>query len=178
MDLPVTVNVSPVQLGQPDFVSTVQHALYETGLNPRLLKLEVTESMLMRDFERASETLQHLRALGIEIWIDDFGTGYSCFSYLHKLPVDAIKIAAEFVQDIGKHRGVLPLLRGIVALGHNLGLRTIAEGMETEEQLEGVRSTGCDQAQGFLLGRPRPAEKIDWEALAVFEACGLSGALA
>ena len=178
MDLPVTVNVSPVQLGQPDFVSTVQHALYETGLNPRLLKLEVTESMLMRDFERASATLQHLRALGIEIWIDDFGTGYSCFSYLHKLPVDAIKIAAEFVQDIGKHRGVLPLLRGIVALGHNLGLRTIAEGMETEEQLEGVRSTGCDQAQGFLLGRPRPAEKIDWEALAVFEACGLSGALA
>jgi diguanylate cyclase len=178
MDLPVTVNVSPVQLGQPDFVSTVQHALYETGLNPRLLKLEVTEGMLMRDFERASATLQHLRALGIEIWIDDFGTGYSCFSYLHKLPVDAIKIAAEFVQDIGKHRGVLPLLRGIVALGHNLGLRTIAEGMETEEQLEGVRSTGCDQAQGFLLGRPRPAEKIDWEALAVFEACSLSGALA
>jgi EAL domain-containing protein (putative c-di-GMP-specific phosphodiesterase class I) len=70
------------------------------------------------------------------------------------------------------------MLRGIVALAHNLGLRTIAEGMETEEQLEGVRSTGCDQAQGFLLGRPRPAEKIDWEALAVFEACGLSGALA
>src|SRR3984885_14598634 len=178
MHLPVTVNVSPLQLGQTDFVSTVQHALQESGLDPRLLKLEVTESMLMRDFEKASATLQHLRALGIEIWIDDFGTGYSCFSYLHKLPVDAIKIAAEFVQDIGKHRGVLPLFRGMVALAQNLGLRTVAEGVETEEQLEAVRSTGCDQAQGFLLGRPRPAEKIDWEALAVFEACGLSGALA
>jgi diguanylate cyclase (GGDEF)-like protein len=178
MDLPVTVNVSPVQLGQTDFVSTVRHALRETRLDPHLLKLEVTESMLMRDFEGASATLQHLRALGIEIWIDDFGTGYSCFSYLHKLPVDAIKIAAEFVQDIGKHRGVLPLLRGIVALAHNLGLRAIAEGMETEEQLEGVRSTGCDQAQGFLLGRPGPAEKIVWEAVAVLEACDISGALA
>ena len=94
---------------------------------------------------------------------------------MHKLPVDAIKIAAEFVQDIGKHRGVLPLLRGMVALAHNLGLRTIAEGMETEEQLEAVRSTACDQAQGFLLGRPRPAEKIVWEAVAVFDAREISG---
>jgi diguanylate cyclase (GGDEF)-like protein len=170
--LPVTVNVSPVQLAQTDFVSTVQRALRETGLDPRLLKLEVTESMLMRDFEKASATLQDLRALGIEIWIDDFGTGYSCFSYLHKLPVDAIKIAAEFVQDIGKHRGVLPLLRGIVALAHNLGLRTIAEGVETQAQLAAVRSTDCDQAQGFLMARPQPAEKIDWEAAAVFDVSG------
>jgi diguanylate cyclase (GGDEF)-like protein len=175
MRLPVTVNVSPVQLGQTDFVSTVQLALHETGLDPRLLKLEVTESMLMRDFEKASVTLRRLRALGIEIWIDDFGTGYSCFSYLHKLPIDAIKIAAEFVQDIGKHRGVLPLLRGMVALAHNLGLRTIAEGVETAEQLEAVRSTACDQAQGFLLGRPRPAEEIDWQAIAVFDVCDVSG---
>jgi EAL domain-containing protein (putative c-di-GMP-specific phosphodiesterase class I) len=143
MDLPVTVNVSPVQLGQMDFVSTVQHVLRQTGLDPRLLKLEVTESMLMRDFERASETLRHLRALGIEVWID-----------------------------------VLPLLRGMVALAHNLGLRTIAEGMETEEQLEAVRSTACDQAQGFLLGRPRPAEKIVWDSVAVFDAREISCVLA
>jgi len=176
--LPVTVNVSPVQLGQTDFVSTVQHALQESRLDPRLLKLEVTESMLMRDFEKAAATLQHLRALGIEIWIDDFGTGYSCFSYLHKLPVDAIKIAAEFAQDIGKHKGALPLLRGMVALAHNLGLRTVAEGVETEGQLDAVRSTGCDQAQGFFLGRPRPAEEIDWEAIAVLDACDLSAVLA
>jgi diguanylate cyclase (GGDEF)-like protein len=162
LGLPVTVNVSPLQLGQTDFVSTVQRALHETGLDPRLLKLEVTESMPMRDFEKASATLRDLRALGIEIWIDDFGTGYSWFSYVRKLPVDAIKIAAEFVQDIGKHGRGLPMLRGIIALAHNLGLRTIAEGVETAEQLEAVCSTACDQAQGFFLGRPQPAEEVDW----------------
>jgi diguanylate cyclase (GGDEF)-like protein len=162
MGLPVTVNVSPLQLGQMDFVSTVQRALHETGLDPRLLKLEVTESIRLRDFEKASATLRHLRTLGIEIWIDDFGTGYSCFTYVRKLPVDAIKIAAEFVQDIGKHGRGLPMLRGIVALAHNLGLGTIAEGVETAEQLEAVRSTACDQAQGFLLGRPQAAEEVDW----------------
>ena len=176
--LPVTVNVSPLQLGQTDFVPAVARSLHETGLDPRLLKLEVTESMLMQDFEKASATLKQLKSAGIEIWIDDFGTGYSCFSYLHKLPVDAIKIAAEFVKDIGKHRGVHPLLRGMVALAHNLGLRTIAEGVETEVQFEAVHATACDQAQGFLLGRPRPAAEIAWEELAVIDAYDISSALA
>jgi EAL domain-containing protein (putative c-di-GMP-specific phosphodiesterase class I) len=103
--------------------------------------------------------------MGIEIWVDDFGTGYSCFSYLHRLPVATIKIAREFVQDIGKHRGVLPLVRGIVTLAHNLGLQTVAEGVETAEQWAALEATGCDQVQGFLLARPRPAQAVDWAAV-------------
>jgi diguanylate cyclase (GGDEF)-like protein len=158
----VTVNVSALQLAEPRFGRTVQEVLRSTGLDPRLLKLEVTETVLMRDFQKVTATLEQLQIMGIEIWVDDFGTGYSCFSYLHRLPVATIKIAREFVQDIGRHRGVLPLVRGIVTLAHNLGLKTVAEGVETEEQWAALAATGCDQVQGFLLSRPRPAQELDW----------------
>jgi len=167
MELAVTVNASAVQLAQPDYVDTVRRTLRATGLEPRLLKLEVTEAILLRDFEKAVAALEHLRALGIGIWIDNFGIGYSCFSYLHRLPVETIKIAGGFVQDIGKHPGVLPLIRGIVTLAHSLGLQTVAEAVETEQQLAALRSAGCDCAQGFLLARPRPAEDLDWEVRSV-----------
>jgi len=160
----VTVNVSALQLAEPGFGHGVERTLQITGLDPRLLKLEVTETVLMRDFQKVAATLEQLRAMGIEIWVDDFGTGYSCFSYLHRLPVAAIKIAREFVQDIGQHRGVLALVRGIVTLAHNLGLQTVAEGVETAEQWAALEAAGCDQVQGFLLGRPRPAQEVDWAA--------------
>jgi diguanylate cyclase (GGDEF)-like protein len=160
----VTVNVSALQLAEPGFGRSVEGILRSSGLDPRLLKLEVTETVLMRDFAKVAATLEQLRGLGIEIWVDDFGTGYSCFSYLHRLPVATIKIAREFVRDIGKHRGVLPLVRGIVTLAHNLGLETVAEGVETAEQWAAVAATGCDQVQGYLLGRPRPAQEVDWSA--------------
>jgi EAL domain-containing protein (putative c-di-GMP-specific phosphodiesterase class I) len=160
----VTVNVSALQLAEPGFGRSVEGILRSSGLDPRLLKLEVTETVLMRDFAKVAATLEQLRGLGIEIWVDDFGTGYSCFSYLHRLPVATIKIAREFVRDIGKHRGVLPLVRGIVTLAHNLGLETLAEGVETAEQWAAVAATGCDQVQGYLLGRPRPAQEVDWSA--------------
>jgi diguanylate cyclase (GGDEF)-like protein len=158
----VTVNVSALQLAEPGFGRSVEHTLQASGLDPRLLKLEVTETVLMRDLTKVTATLEQLRALGIEIWVDDFGTGYSCFSYLHRLPVATIKIAREFVEDIGQHRGVLPLVRGIVTLAHNLGIETVSEGVETEEQWAAVAATGCDLVQGFLLARPRPAADIDW----------------
>jgi diguanylate cyclase (GGDEF)-like protein len=161
----VTVNVSALQLAEPGFGDTVERTLQSTGLDPRLLKLEVTETVLMRDFQKVGATLEQLQTMGIEIWVDDFGTGYSCFSYLHRLPVATIKIAREFVQDIGKHRGVLPLVRGIVTLAHNLGLQTVAEGVETAEQWAALEATGCDQVQGFLLARPRPAQAVDWAAV-------------
>ncbi len=167
MHLAVSVNVSAVQLAQPDFVALVRRTIQENGADPRLLKLEMTETILMRDFEKAAATLEQLRALGVEIWIDDFGTGYSCFSYLHRLPVDTIKIAGGFVQDIGKHPGVLPLVRGIVTLAHSLGLQTIAEAVETEPQLAALRAAACDHAQGFLLAKPRPAEDLDWDVCTV-----------
>ena len=161
----VTVNVSAMQLAEPGFGGRVEGVLRASGLDARLLKLEVTETVLMRDFAKVAATLEQLRGMGIEMWVDDFGTGYSCFSYLHRLPVSAIKIAHEFVQDIGQHRGVLPLVRGIVTLAHNLGLRTVAEGVETVEQWAAVAATGCDQVQGYLLGRPRPADEVDWAAV-------------
>ena len=160
----VTVNVSAMQLAEPGFGRRVEGVLRASGLDARRLKLEVTETVLMRDFAKVAATLEQLRGMGIEMWVDDFGTGYSCFSYLHRLPVSTIKIAREFVQDIGQHRGVLPLVRGIVTLAHNLGLETVAEGVETAEQWAAVAATGCDQVQGYLLGRPRPASEVDWAA--------------
>jgi len=160
----VTVNVSALQLAAAGFGRVVEETLSASGLDPRLLKLEVTETVLMRDFAQVAATLEQLRGMGVEMWVDDFGTGYSCFSYLHRLPVSAIKIARAFVEDIGQHRGVLPLVRGIVTLAHNLGLQTVAEGVETVEQWAAVSATGCDQVQGFLLGRPRPAAELDWAA--------------
>jgi diguanylate cyclase (GGDEF)-like protein len=159
--LPVSVNVSAQQFAQENFVASVQRALDESRLDPRLLKLEVTETVVMRDLSNLTGTLERLRELGVEIWIDDFGTGYSCFSYLHRLPVNTIKIAREFVADIGKHPRVLPLIRGIVTLAHNLGIRAVAEGVETAEQLTALRSSGCDAAQGFLLGKPQAAEGLE-----------------
>jgi len=142
----------------------VRRAIQETGVDPRLLKLEVTEAVLMRDFEAAATTIEQLRALGIGTWVDNFGTGYSCFGQLHRLPVETIKISGEFVQDIGKHPGILPLIRGMVTLAHSLGLQTVAESVESEEQLTALRAAACDQAQGFLLARPRPADDLEWNA--------------
>jgi diguanylate cyclase (GGDEF)-like protein len=159
--LPVSINVSAQQFAREDFVDSIERVLAKTGLDPRLLQLELTETVIMRDLRHVTGVLQQLRALGIGIWIDDFGTGYSCFSYLHRLPVDTVKISGEFVQDIGVEKGALPLIGGIVTLAHNLGMVTVAEGVETREQFDALRSAGCDQAQGYLLGRPATPENLE-----------------
>jgi diguanylate cyclase (GGDEF)-like protein/PAS domain S-box-containing protein len=150
------VNISAVQLAQPDFVEKVVRILEETGLPPRLLDLELTETALMRDLDTAAERMLALRVLGVTLSVDDFGAGYSSLSRLRQLPLDSLKIDLSFVREIVDSE-TPPTVQAIVALGRGLGMNVIAEGVETPEQLRVLRRIGCDEGQGYLLGRPAPA---------------------
>jgi diguanylate cyclase (GGDEF)-like protein/PAS domain S-box-containing protein len=152
--LRVSVNISALQFRQPDFAVTVERALAAAGLEARYLQLEVTESMIMYEAERMTESLEQLKAMGLELAIDDFGTGYSSLSYLKRLPIDRLKIDKSFVQDVTTDTDDEAIIGAIIALTRKLGLRTIAEGVETREQLEFLRDQGCDEVQGFLLSKP------------------------
>jgi predicted signal transduction protein with EAL and GGDEF domain len=154
----VAVNLSPKQFlkeGLPQFVHVV---LLETGLAPHRLELEITESVLIDDFSRVSSILRQLKALGVRVAMDDFGTGYSSLSYLHSFPFDKIKIDASFVSSLHANSSSEPVIRAIIGLGRGLGVPLIAEGVETEEQLKFLRSAGCIEAQGFLIGPPQPID--------------------
>jgi diguanylate cyclase (GGDEF)-like protein/PAS domain S-box-containing protein len=157
----VAVNVSATQFSRTDFVESVAQALAKSGLDPALLELELTESVVMRDPEESARQMDRLRALGVSIAIDDFGTGYSSLSYLRRLPIDSLKIDRSFLKEIDRDANTIPLVRAIVALAHGLGLTVVAEGVETRHQLEGLREVGCDRFQGFLLGEPAPPEEIE-----------------
>jgi EAL domain-containing protein (putative c-di-GMP-specific phosphodiesterase class I) len=154
----IAVNVSAMQLECDDFVETVEHALLRSGLDPSSLELEITESMLMRDIEEFVQKLQLLRSIGVRISVDDFGTGYSSLSYLQKLPIDILKLDRSFIEGVNDPRHGASLVRAVVNMAHTLGLRVTAEGIETHHQLEVVQDSGCDVAQGYLLGRPKPAQ--------------------
>jgi EAL domain-containing protein (putative c-di-GMP-specific phosphodiesterase class I) len=156
----ISVNVSVVQLRRPDFVEIVMSALQSSLLPPRLLELEITETILMDRFDRIAENLSSLRNLGVGVSLDDFGTGYSSLSYLHKLPVDTLKIDRSFLADIQPDRGTLALIAGLTSLAHSLGKTVVVEGVETASQLNAIQLTGCDSAQGFLIGRPVPASSV------------------
>jgi diguanylate cyclase (GGDEF)-like protein/PAS domain S-box-containing protein len=161
----VSVNVSVRQFRQDNLVQTVADALRETGLEARWLEIELTESAVMHDAEQFIAMLDQLNALGVQIALDDFGTGYSSLSYLKRLPVDRLKVDRSFVQDIVTDSDDATIVRTIIALGHNLGLKVVAEGVETGEQLEFLRSNGCDELQGYYFGRPTPAEQFEREFL-------------
>jgi diguanylate cyclase (GGDEF)-like protein/PAS domain S-box-containing protein len=150
----IAVNISALQFGDPDFPRTVSAALQASGLEARHLELELTESILMHDVERAGGSLEQLKTLGLELAIDDFGTGYSSLSYLKRFPIDLLKIDQSFVRDITSDKDDAAITSAIIALTHNLGLRTIAEGVETAEQFRFLESHGCDEVQGFLFSRP------------------------
>jgi diguanylate cyclase (GGDEF)-like protein len=157
----VAVNLAPEQLMRDDIVDEIGQALERYGIEGRWLELEITESTAMADVEGSIRKLAELRALGVQIAIDDFGTGYSSLAYLNRLPLDTLKIDRSFVAglpDTGKNEFLV--VRSIIALGHNLGLNVIAEGVETEEQRECLVDLECDEAQGFLFGAPQPPEKI------------------
>lgn len=156
----IAVNLSARQFQQPDFYEMVAQVLRETDLDPRYLELELTESLLMADAVAAAETLRALRGLGVGIAIDDFGTGYSSLSYLKTFPIDRIKIAQEFVLDINRDPGDAAIVETIIAMAHGLGLDIVAEGVETEAQLEFLRSRRCQVMQGYYFGRPMPAENF------------------
>jgi diguanylate cyclase (GGDEF)-like protein len=151
------VNVSGVQLGQPNFAETISAALASTGLACDLLNLEITETCIVADTKTASSKLRQLRELGIRISIDDFGCGHSTFSYLQQLPIDTLKIDRSFITCLDGTEKNSAIVRAIVALAEELGLETIAEGVETGLQFNALQSTHCDLFQGFLLARPLSA---------------------
>ncbi len=156
----IGVNVSARQLEDPMFIDKVRNALGETNLPPEFLELELTESSLMSDAAIASSLLRNIQDVGVRIAIDDFGTGYSSLMYLHEFPLNALKIDKNFVQSVGSHGRGGPISNMIIGLGQNLGLEVIAEGVETEGQLEYMRERGCDIAQGYLYSRPESAETL------------------
>ncbi|MGH8632108.1 MAG: putative bifunctional diguanylate cyclase/phosphodiesterase, partial [Burkholderiales bacterium] len=157
----VSVNISPRQFRRPELVEAIQHTLAETGLEPRFLEIEVTESLVMENAEDFVARLYALKALGVEVSVDDFGTGYSSLNYLKRFPVDRLKVDQSFVRDIIADQDDATIVKAIVRLGHSLGLMVTAEGVETGEQLDFLRACRCDQAQGFYFSRPLPAEEIE-----------------
>jgi diguanylate cyclase (GGDEF)-like protein len=158
--LTMSVNLSVRQLTCPELVADVAAALRHSGLPPDRLVLEITESVLMEDVERSVRSLELLKSIGIRLAIDDFGTGHSSLSYLRQLPVDILKIDRSFVSELGGASDRHTIAGVVVSLGRSLGLRTVAEGVEEPGQLSALRAAGCDDAQGFLLSRPAPAERI------------------
>jgi EAL domain-containing protein (putative c-di-GMP-specific phosphodiesterase class I) len=156
----IAVNVSALQFAQADFVQKLFATLDETGANPHLLKLELTESMLVHDVDDIIVKMTAVKARGPGFSLDDFGTGYSSLSYLRLLPLDQLKIDQSFVQDLQSEAHATSIARTVVALGHNLGLRVIAEGVETAAQRDALQSFGCDAYQGYFFGRPQPADVL------------------
>jgi diguanylate cyclase (GGDEF)-like protein len=156
----VSVNLSPVQFKNPGLVPAVVRALAASGLEAARLELEITETVLLQDNEATLATLHKLRSLGARIALDDFGTGYSSLGYLQSFPFDKIKIDRSFIKGLGEGTNSLAILRAVASLGANLGMATTAEGVETEEQFAKVKAEGITHVQGYLVGRPRPAQEI------------------
>ncbi|MDP9007264.1 MAG: EAL domain-containing protein [Pseudomonadota bacterium] len=154
----IAVNVSPLQLRNPDFVAQIQQAVSVAADAAAGLQLEITESLIMQDVNRSIVSLRAIRALGVTIAIDDFGTGFSSLSYLAKLPVDTLKIDRSFVTEMVSGAGGLTLVSVIINMAHELKLNAIAEGVETEEQSRQLRLLGCDELQGYLFGKPVPVD--------------------
>jgi diguanylate cyclase (GGDEF)-like protein/PAS domain S-box-containing protein len=148
----MTVNLSARQFAQPDLIGQIRDILTETGVDPAYLKLEITESMVMDDFESAATMLAQLRALGVRLSMDDFGTGYSSLTYLHRFPIDTLKIDRSFIACMDKEN--MEIVRTILMLAENLGMDAVAEGVETQEQLTLLRSLNCQNGQGFFFSKP------------------------
>ncbi len=157
-DLALSVNLSARQFLSPDLVDTVKDALLESGLPPRLLELEITETSAMQNAESTVETLRELKALGVRVAIDDFGIGHSSLGYLKRLPIDSLKIDQSFVRDITSDPDDAAIATAVIALAHTLKLTVVAEGVETTEQLAFLRDRRCDRMQGHLLSPPLPVE--------------------
>jgi len=157
--LSVCVNVSPRQFAQETLVEQVRDVLFETGLNPACLEVEVTENLTMKDVDRAVRLLSELSKLGVSISLDDFGTGYSSLSYLLRFPIQTLKIDRSFVSNIKDTKESSAIVQTIIALSHNLGKTVVAEGIETVDQMDLLRELHCDLGQGYLFSRPVPAAR-------------------
>ena len=156
----MSVNLSVRQLLEPREIDRLVEIVRDSGVAPELIKLEITESLLVDDPAHAPLALEHIRSTGVKLAIDDFGTGYSSLSYLHLYPLDTLKIDRSFVQGVRKEPRRMRILRAIVHLARDLGFSVVAEGIETEDELQAIRELECDLLQGFLLSKPIPAELI------------------
>ncbi len=159
-DLKVAVNLSPAQFRNSALAREVAQSLCDTGLDPKRLELEVTESLLLGNDASVLGVLHELRAIGVRIAMDDFGTGYSSLSYLRRFPFDKIKIDQSFVRELGEQKDSAAIVRAVVSLGRSLGMAVNAEGVETEGQFAALRAEGCGEVQGYLFSKPRPACEI------------------
>lgn len=158
--LRIAVNLSPLQLHNPALPSLVHEVLITTGLSPSRLELEITESALFKDYQRALDNLRRLKALGVRIAMDDFGTGFSSLSTLQSFPFDKIKIDKSFVENIHRHDRATVIVRAVLGLGRSLEIPVVAEGVETEEQILFLRGEDCAELQGYAIGRPTPADGL------------------
>jgi EAL domain-containing protein (putative c-di-GMP-specific phosphodiesterase class I) len=156
----VAVNVSAVQFRQENFCDLVKHALSDSGLNPQCLELELTESLLLANAEAMVSVVSELRALGITVAIDDFGTGYSSFSYLRQLHLNKLKIDRSFIRDVAVNPEDATIASAIISMAKSLKLKVIAEGVETEAQMEFLRSHQCDEIQGYYFSKPLSVEDV------------------
>ena len=162
-DLTIAVNVSPRQFREADFTDQVRACIQASGADPSRLKLELTESVVLKDVDEVIERMNGLRKLGLTFSLDDFGTGFSSLSYLKRLPLDQVKIDQSFVRDVVSDANDGAIVRAIVAMSRSLGIEVIAEGVETREQLDFLTACGCDHFQGYLFGKPAPI--ADWRGL-------------
>ncbi|MCU1734954.1 MULTISPECIES: putative bifunctional diguanylate cyclase/phosphodiesterase [unclassified Pseudomonas] len=158
---PIAINVAALQIERSDYVRSLTESLERHGLSPNLLEVEITESLLMESQQHACDVLARLQALGVATAVDDFGTGYSSLAYLKSLPINHLKIDRAFIKDLPHGDNDVAITRAIIDLGHALGYRITAEGIETHAQYQFLRNAGCDHGQGYLLGRPMPADLFE-----------------
>ena len=156
----IAVNVSAIEFRHDNFLQGIFASLQKTGLDPRLLELELTESVLMKHVESTAAILKTLRAAGVQLAVDDFGTGYSSLSYLRKFPIDALKIDQSFIRQITGTPDETTIVTGVISMGRSLRLRVVAEGVETKEELAFLQAHKCDEAQGYHFGRPVPPSQF------------------
>ncbi|WP_428566585.1 MAG: putative bifunctional diguanylate cyclase/phosphodiesterase [Solidesulfovibrio sp. DCME] len=160
-NLTLSVNISGRQFKRPDFVEEVAAILAETGMNPSLVRLELTESVLMDNADEAVETIKRFKALSVKVVIDDFGTGYSSLSYIQRFPFDSLKVDRSFVGNMNEAEQNMEIVRTIIAMAHKLGLEVVAEGVELDAHREALTDLHCESAQGFYFSRPIPGEDLD-----------------
>jgi len=157
---PISINLSISQLRQPQLAQMIIAILEETGLHPKDLELEITEGVMMSEAQASMAFLAQMHELGVQLAIDDFGTGYSSLSYLKKMPLNRLKVDQSFVRDIATDENDAAIVRSIISLGHQFKLKVIAEGVETLEQLNFLRTRGCDEIHGYSYSRPLPADEF------------------
>jgi PAS domain S-box-containing protein len=158
--LTMSVNITSREFAHPDLVSNLRRSIDETGVDPKCLQLEIIETIAMGDVEKSNKILEQLKALGVRLSIDDFGTGHSSLSRLRRIPVDTLKIDRSFISNMESDRENREIVRAIIVLAHNLGLKVVAEGTETEEHINLLKQFGCEMAQGYFYSKPVPADSV------------------